>query len=819
MKCLLTYIMVMIALAPVRAQVTGNVTDGTNKAIPFATVTLLNNLDSSLVKAALTNANGRYKFPPVTKGKYIIRVSSINYENYTSAVFEITDGLSGRDMGTITLQETLKQLNEVVIKADKPLVQQQTGGMTVNVQNSIMTKGSSVLQVLERSPGVNINRRNNSITLNGKSGVMVMQDGKLMRMSPTQVLALLNGMSADDIDKIELLNTPPAKYDADGNAGLINIITRKNKKRGTNGSTTATAGYGKGEKASAAISINHNTAQVGLHGSYSYAHERNYGELFAGGTENVAAIGGQTSFNYNGIGKPVSDYQHAITGIDINVNPKTTIGASVDYTYGTDHSSNHNHGNYKLASDTDQLFNSYLDGTSHSKNLVNSIYIDKELGKAQKIMFAVDYIYYATNGQTDVQSTFVDNYGNPVGQGDNLYAPQQRDMMNTTIKVSVGKVDYSKLLTSKLKLESGLKGTYTRSYSTSGIENLVDGEYVLSSVGVSNNLGTKEIIAAAYSTLNIQLDTLTNLTFGARYEYAHNTTDHASNSLYAIDRKLGKLFPSIFFTHKLNDNDALQASYTKRISRPSFSDLASYVTYNDPVSVFTGNPALKPTITDNIRLAYNFGNYLFSLLFSRDKNVILQTQISTGPSEGLVYLAPQNAPWQNNISFQTSIPIKIQQWWNSTYSFVGGVTKYRIDYTPQAFEKNYFGYSINFTETFKPAPSLAIELSGYYNSPSYYGTSRTNGNGILNLGIRKDLNHNRGGFQLSIADITCAGSYSSYIGGLTTDAFNSQVHVRYNVESRKFPVFRLTYNRSFGSSANKSQRKENNASRDERNRL
>ena len=819
MKYAIIYLLLFFICQDAFAQVSGRFRDVNGQPVSFATVVLLDSVDNVLVRSALTDAKGAFRLEPVGLGKYIIKVSGMAYQPWTSATFELTDTRLSKDIGVIQLEAASKELGEVVIRADKPLLQQEAGGMVVNVQSSLITKGSSALQVLQRSPGVVINAQNTNITLNGKGGVMVMLDGKIMRMSITQVITLLNGMSADDIEKIELLTTPPAKYDADGNAGLINIVTKKNKRPGTNGSLTATMGYGRGEKGSANIIINHNTGKIGLHGSYSYTHDRSYGELFAGGTDSVPVIGGQTSFQYTGIGKPISNYQDVKAGMDIRLTSKTTLGGSIYYAAGNYHSRNHNHGNYALRPDSVLLFNSYLDGINNSRNMINSFYLEQELGKGERINIDGDYIYYKNTGQTDVQSSFVDNYGNQAGANDSLYAPRQRDLANTTIKVGVVKIDYTKQLSPKLKLEAGIKGTYTRSYSVSGIENLVNDQWVLSSVGISNNLGTKEVIGAAYGTFSAQIDTATNLVIGARYEYSHNSTDNASNAQYAIDRKLGKLFPGIFFTKKLNDHSELQLSYTKRISRPSYSDLASYVTYNDPVSVFTGNPALKPTVTDNVKLAYNFHNYLFSLLFSRDKNVILQTQISTGPSKGLVYLAPQNAPYQNNITLQSSIPVKINNWWESNYGFVGGLRQYKIDYTPQTFTKAYFAWSANFTETFKLPKNISFEVSGYYNSSSYYATSQSNGNGMLNAGIKKELHNNMGSFQLSVTDVLMSASYYSYIGKLTKDAFNSQVYVRYNGESRSFPVFKLSYYRSFGSANNKSQKKEDVASKDERSRL
>ncbi|HEY9195974.1 MAG TPA: TonB-dependent receptor, partial [Mucilaginibacter sp.] len=264
MKHIITCLLIVVYL-PAFAQVSGRLQDTSGQPVPFVAIVILDNTNNALISSALSDDKGMFKLLQVTAGKYIVKVSGLTYETWTSAAFELTATNIAVDLGIIELKASSKQLNEVVIRADKPLVQQEAGGMVVNVQNSVLTKGSSVLQVLQRLPGVIINTQNNDISLNGKNGVMVMLDGKLMRISLQQLITLLNGMNADDIEKVELLTTPPARYDADGNAGLINIISKKNRKRGTNGSLTATAGYGRYEKASAGVDLNRNTGKVNLH--------------------------------------------------------------------------------------------------------------------------------------------------------------------------------------------------------------------------------------------------------------------------------------------------------------------------------------------------------------------------------------------------------------------------------------------------------------------------------------------------------------------------------------------------------------------------
>ncbi len=817
MKQLLLCLLLSITFQTVFGQVTGKLNGGDGKPVPFANMILVEMPDTVLVRTASTDTGGAFHLDDVSKGKYVLKASAIGYQTWQSEPFELNADFRQKDLGVIILKVVSKQLGEVVIRADKQPVQQTAEGVTVNVQNSIMTQGSSVLDVLQRSPGVILDLHNNVISLNGKTGVMVMMDGRLMRMSMDQLITLLSGMSADNIAQIELMNTPPAKYDAEGNAGIINIVTKKNKKSGTTGSITLTGGYGMYEKASAGLNINHNTGKVNLYGSYSYWHDHDYGHLTATGSENDQLVGGQTDLSYTGISKPVSNYNDGTLGADIKLDTVTTIGASVSYWGGGNTNLPHNYGYYQSTDAPALTYNSFFNNSSHLGNGIANLYLDKTLARKQTVRADLDYLYYNMRSLSNSQSSFTDNQGNPAGNADSLFSPVQRDFGNTQIKILIGKLDYTKQLNKKIELEAGVKTTYSCTIARSGIENFENGIWVPNTVGSANNFITYETIDAGYLTFNMQLDSATSLVAGARYEYSHNYTDKSADTNYRVDRKLGRLFPSIFFSRKLNDNSSWQASYTERVTRPSYNDLASYISYNDPVSVFTGNPLLKPTITRNLKFGYNYRDYLFSILFSRDDDPILGTQVTTGPVKGVVYLRPENADWRNSMTLQATIPVKINDWWSMNYTFTGGLRQYKISFTPQHFEKTFLSGSFNFSENFKLQHGFSAELSGYYNSPSYDATWRAYSNTVVNLGVKKQLG--KGSLKLSVTDIFRSGSYKSDLGLLTTDAFNSKVHIVYYGESRMTPIVKLTYYRSFGSNGSKDQQKRDSGAGDERSRL
>ena len=272
LPCAMCLFLLSLAFSNILAQskVHGVVSDDKGKPIANATVLLLNHKDSSLIKGMLTNASGAYAFENVTAGKYRISSTHTGFKQVYSSSFD-SDGLQNVEVGTLHFSEAEVELKEVTVTAKKPLFEQKIDRMVVNVANSITAAGSTALEVLERSPGIVVDRQNNSLSMNGKNGIVVMINGKINHMPISAVMQMLASMTADNIEKIELITTPPANFDAEGNAGYINIVLKENNLFGTNGSYSLTAGYSRGETTEASINFNHRKGRVNLFGDYSFS--------------------------------------------------------------------------------------------------------------------------------------------------------------------------------------------------------------------------------------------------------------------------------------------------------------------------------------------------------------------------------------------------------------------------------------------------------------------------------------------------------------------------------------------------------------------
>src|SRR6478735_2674702 len=242
-------------------KVSGQVIDGNTKTVEAATITLLRAKDSSVAKISAANKNGNFVFENVIEGKYFVSITAVGHTKGFSELFEITSTNTNVILKTIELVPVAKDLAGVTVAAKKPLIEQKIDRTIVNVEASITNVGTSALEVLEKSPGVSIDKDGN-ISLKGKEGVLVLIDGRQTQLSGAELANFLRNMTASQLDQIEIMTNPPAKYDAAGNAGIINIKTKKNKQAGYNGSLNLGYTQGKYPKFNEAFNFNYREGKV-----------------------------------------------------------------------------------------------------------------------------------------------------------------------------------------------------------------------------------------------------------------------------------------------------------------------------------------------------------------------------------------------------------------------------------------------------------------------------------------------------------------------------------------------------------------------------
>lgn len=798
-----------------QSQLTGRVVDSAGNVLHGATVMLLKAGDGSLARAVSTNDSGVFVFPKSIDGKFFLRVSMMGFDSLSSDSFEWRDG-QVKDAGVFKLKSSVSMLKDVIVRAGKSVVQQWSDGIVVNVESSLISKGSTALQLLERSPGVQVDLRNGEIMLNGKSGVVVMIDEKIIRMQADQLISFLNNMPADNIERIELLNTPSAKYDADGNAGIIHIVLKKSHKKGTNAALSFTGGHGMGSKAVAQGSLSHSNSKWWFNGSYSFSRNNTYSDLFITGKQDMPVFGGPLHVTVWDTTKARN------TSHDLNLNlelmPYTTTRIGVALTLGDSRSASttKDRSDYNILPDSQLFFRSQVNAINQWKSLLSSLYADKTFNKNQRISASADYLLFKNDFPTTIDNSFKQPDGTAAGDSSLRFSPKQKGFAFTTIHVAIGKIDYRKMFNKNSTIEAGAKFTATKASSSSGIEGWSNGNWL--NRPETNNFGMMdERISAVYAMHHWQPAEGHELVTGLRYEYALMIMRDKQTGKKLQERKRGWLFPNIFYTRKTEHDAEWQLSYSKRISRPAYNDLASFMRYADAVAVFTGNTFLQPTVTHNIKVGYSKKGYAVSLLYSRDDNPIIRYQISKSASGEILLVGPQNLAWQNNVQAQFTVPVKVNNWWQMNYGVITGLRSYKIVHTPVPASKTYIGFSGNFNEQFLLPRNYTIELSGWYNSTNFNGSIKNRWVASFNAGIKKTLNKNFGSLQFSVTDIFTSQHYNNYYGAATKEVFDITNHVQFTPESGRMPIFRLSYTKSFGFASRSAGRKE--GSIDEKNRI
>ena len=219
-----------------QSKIYGKVVNVKDEPIEYANILLLKSKDSSLVKGVMTAHPGTYSFENIPRGKYLVTLTYTGFAQVYTKPFEVTESQNHIDLGTTKLEQKQVELASVTVLAKKPMFEQKIDRMVINVANSITSAGGTALEVLERSPGIIVDRQNNSISMNGKNGIVIMMNGRISHMPLASVVQMLEGMNSSNIERIELITTPPSNFDAEGNAGYINIVLKTNTMYGTNGS-------------------------------------------------------------------------------------------------------------------------------------------------------------------------------------------------------------------------------------------------------------------------------------------------------------------------------------------------------------------------------------------------------------------------------------------------------------------------------------------------------------------------------------------------------------------------------------------------------
>ena len=780
----------LLPLTTLSQVITGKVQDTSGNAISNATLALLKAKDSSLVKYSVSNDGGIFTFNNLTNGEYFITASLVGYKKKYSQIITL------QDQPTISLTLLMitasKQLSEVTVESRKSVIEVMPDKTIFNVEKSINAAGSTALELLQKSPNVMVDKDDN-ISMNGKNGIRVYIDGRPSPLSAQDVSAMLRTMQSADIEAIEIITNPSARYEAAGNAGIINIRLKKNKSFGTNGSINAAYNVGVYPKYNTGLNLNHRNSKINVFGTYGYNRSRSESYLYLYRFQNDSIFDQKSTTDFH------NKTHNFKLGTDLFINKQQTLGILINGNISD--AETFTHSRTPILSQSQNQVTRILNanGTSHRSRFnissnINYRYADTA---GRELSIDADYGYYDFDGRAYVPNVYT-NPGNTATLSEYIFGN------NTPVMIQFLslKADYERPFKSG-KLAAGFRSSYAHTYNTFNFFNYINKVPELDNVR-SNQFEYTELINAIYTQYRRKIKKW-NYQLGLRLEQTSSEGELVSANAIAdknVKRNYLNLFPSGGVTYQMNKKNTVALSFGKRIDRPTYQDLNPFENKIDELTYQKGNPFLLPQYTHNIELRHTY-NYKLSTSISYS-NVHNFFAAITDTIEGRRnFITQRNLARQKVFSFGASYPFSIARWWN-VYANAGvNHSRYRATFE-QGKTINLNATVANFyqQQTFTINKKWTAELSGFYMSPYVWAaTYECRSMWSLDAGLQVKVLKEQGTIKASVSDIFKQMPWTgiSRFGGLYVDAAGGW-------ESRQFKV-NFTYR--FGNKQVKSARQRN----------
>ena len=770
----------------------GQVQDADETAVAFANVALYQASDSSLVKVETTDDAGLFRMQQVAAGTYDVVVTYLGSPELRRVGLTVNDDI---DLGVLTMAPAGVALAEATVTADRVLVEVKPDRTTFNVDRTINAVGNDGLDLLRKAPGVNVDN-NDNINVLGRSGVLVYVDGKRLPLSGADLSNYLRNLTAEQIDRIDIITNPGAKYEAQGNAGIIDIRLKKAENEGGNGTVTSSFSQGREPRFNTGLSGNYRNKRFNTFGALNYYRTEFWNEFSFDGLQNGLRLVESNTF-YNNISTPSYRF-----GTDFFLGEKHTIGFLINGQFSDINSTSDNQtvifGSPTAAAPDSILRADNVSDLDRNQQTYNLNY-QYRIGEGQSLTVDLDYGRFRNDALLDQPN----RYFAPDGEAELSSALNYFDTP-TDIDISTAKADYEQPLLGG-QFGAGFKLSRVATENTFLFYDVLAGEQLLRT-DRSNEFDYTENVYAGYLNFAGKLSEVISYSAGLRAE----VTD-ATGNLRAFEAGLAEdpvelnyvsFFPSAGVTYQLapQKGHSLSLNYGRRINRPDYNVLNPFRIQLSQLSYERGNPFLNPEIVDNIELGYTHAyRYNFKLGYSETANQITRLIAPDEDDPRAGFISWDNLASQRVISFNASAPVTISKRWdlyvNATASHIDNQADYGDGVT---IDLQVFTYSAFVQNTIKLPWDLTGEVSGYYSGPGVWGgVFEYEAQGALNLGLQRKFLDEQLNVKLSANDIFFTSGWrgrSEFAGLVSTG--------RGNWDSRRVGIS-LTYN--FGNQKVKSR--------------
>ncbi len=666
---------------------------------------------------------------------------------------------------TLISPDSVHQLKQVVVSSKKPLYEVKIDKTVINVDASPSNVGANVIEVLEKSPGVYVDKDGN-ISLKGKSSVLVLIDGRPTYLSAADLYNYLRTLPSTSIDQIELMTNPPAKYDAAGNAGLINIKTKKNKTDGMNGTYNGSLGQGVYHRNSNGLNLNFRKNKLNVFSNLSYSNWEGFNNIailrkYKDQNKNVIAIFEQDAFSKN----EENDNLNFKTGFDYSINKKTNIGAVISGFSNPENQKSKNISILKNGSNqTDSIINSENDFSVNWKNLSANFYLQHKfdtLGK--EVNFDIDASNFTSDGFSQLNNQML-NADKSI-----RYREQLTGAFPIGIKIASFKTDYVQPLSNKGKFEFGLKSSFVQTTNEANFFT-IENEAKIPDFNKTNSFDYKENINAAYVNFSKEVNKW-GFQLGLRAENTNATGYQKGNEVRldsGFNRTYTNLFPTSYITYKANDKNEYAINFGRRIDRPGYQDMNPFVFYIDKYTYNKGNPFLQPQIGNNFELAHTYNQFLTTTInYTIVNRIFQQAMIQDGFA---TILQPNNIGTKTNFGIASNIQLSTKKILTSNIYLAYTHDNYKGNVAGDPLDISADMYLISVNNQFKFEKGWSAEISGWYRTKGIEGQIIVNPLSQVNLGVQKQVLKKNGTLKLGLRDLFSTNLPSGSIRFSNTEA-------------------------------------------------